>query len=91
MNKAICSIYDKRPDICRKFPVNEKQIEAFKSCGYYFKDGERFGECNGCGECCINMPWPDDATLLSCDAFRTDKTELGGTPTEAVCRFLIEK
>jgi len=59
VDDKICEIYDKRPDICRRFPTTEYQIKDFDKCTYYFKDGMRKGSCCGCGQCCVNMPWPD--------------------------------
>jgi Fe-S-cluster containining protein len=56
MNKLICAIYDRRPRVCREFPSNAAMIKEFPSCSYWFnEEGKRHGECNGCGECCVNM------------------------------------
>jgi len=92
MNEATCSIYEKRPKICQIFPTCESDVKGCKSCGYSFKDGIRIGECNGCGECCINMPWPADATTLSCDILSYEvKDELSDFyKKDSVCRFLIK-
>jgi Fe-S-cluster containining protein len=57
MTKKGCSIYENRPDVCRNFPVSTAAIEEFSECGYYFENGTRKGECNGCGQCCIDMRW----------------------------------
>ena len=52
--KKICTIYDNRPEVCKQFPSNANMIKDFPSCSYYFDgDGNRHGECNGCGECCM--------------------------------------
>ena len=59
-----CLIYDKRPKICRDFPQTPRDLRHFKKCGFTF-DAEqvRSGSCNGCQECCINMPWSDDTDI----------------------------
>ena len=81
-----CLIYDKRPEVCRQFPSSEQEIKDFPKCGYYFKNGKRFGECNGCNQCCVYMHWTDDSTIESC----TEKIEFedGKVKTDVVCRFL---
>ena len=59
MNKTRCKIYDGRPEICRNFPTHAAEIRDFDKCTFTFEDGVRKGECCGCGQCCVNMPWPD--------------------------------
>jgi len=94
MNETICSIYEKRPDICRNFPTSESEIRHFDKCGYYFKDGKRYGECNGCGQCCVYMHFPDELTVLSCDSLEKAPVEYvwkedGTIKSDVICRFLI--
>jgi hypothetical protein len=49
-----CSIYETRPEGCKKFPISIKDAAEFKPCSYLFdKNGNRSGECNRCGECCL--------------------------------------
>ena len=54
-----CLIYDKRPDLCRNFPVCAANIKYFDKCTHKFDvDNVRSGECCACGQCCVRMPWP---------------------------------
>ena len=48
---ARCSIYDRRPEICRVYPTVGHYIPP--QCTYFFAGGERRGEC-ACdeGACC---------------------------------------
>jgi Fe-S-cluster containining protein len=48
---AKCGIYEKRPEVCRKYPTIDHYIPP--QCTYYFAGTERRGECS-CGEsaCC---------------------------------------
>jgi Fe-S-cluster containining protein len=50
-----CAIYENRPDICKTHPQIPSQLIALPTCSYYFENEERKGECNRCGQCCINM------------------------------------
>ena len=91
MNTTICSIYEKRPEICQIFPTCESDVAKFESCGYYFKEGKRYGECNGCGECCIKMPWSEDSTIENCTLDKELKADLDFCiRKDNICRFLIE-
>lgn len=45
MYKYECSIYDKRPKVCREFP-KKVNLLLFPSCEI---------PCNSCGECCKNL------------------------------------
>ena len=35
-HKAICKIYDKRPEFCKKYPAD--RTELIEGCGFYFKE-----------------------------------------------------
>jgi hypothetical protein len=59
MLPTTCRIYDDRPKICKCFPTHALEILDFDECTFYFEDGVRKGECCGCGQCCIGMPWPE--------------------------------
>jgi len=55
----ICSIYNDRPDKCRRWPESGSFIP--KSCGYVFLgDGKRRGRCEPeCGASCCRLPRED--------------------------------
>jgi hypothetical protein len=63
----ICSIYDTRPDMCRRYPEAGSFVP--ESCGFYFPgDGTRQGRCEPeCGASCCKLPRmngdPDGAAL----------------------------
>ena len=44
-----CKIYNDRPSFCKQGPLPETILPE---CGFYFKNGERRGECLRCGKCC---------------------------------------
>ena len=68
MDSTICEIYDKRPKICRDFPKTAEQIKHFDKCTFEFdENGKRSGYCCGCGQCCVNMPWPDGTDINTVD------------------------
>ena len=50
--KYKCTIYKKRPDVCKKYP---EFYQNKKECSFSFDKitGERKGICSRCGECCI--------------------------------------
>jgi hypothetical protein len=52
----ICSIYEKRPDLCRRYPEPGSFVP--ESCGYvFFGDGKRRGRCvPECEASCCRMP-----------------------------------
>jgi Fe-S-cluster containining protein len=75
---ARCSIYERRPDVCRKYPTVSHYTPP--ECTFHFSGGERRGEC-ACdqGACCAiprehgepgGVPMPEEA---------------GGTP----CKYLV--
>lgn len=82
MRTAICTIYDKRPEMCRKYPKPDNYIPL--SCGYFFPgDGRRQGECDPkCGGACCKVPRkdgePEGQPMME---------EMGGMP----CKYLEEK
>jgi len=75
----ICSIYEDRPEFCRRWPRPGSNIP--KSCGYFFAgDGTRAGKCLvECEASCCRLPRmsgdPDGAALPEA---------VGGVP----CRYL---
>lgn len=72
-----CSIYEDRPDVCKRFPTQERLKSHLKSCSYTFAGlNERFGECNRCGECCI----------LYADIHKLGDSFVPGNP----CPYLIQ-
>lgn len=63
-----CGLENNKPKICRDWPGTQRQLLSFPNCTYYFVNkigdiltqidlnignGIRKGECNQCGECCI--------------------------------------
>lgn len=77
--KGVCSIYDQRPEMCRKYPVISSPMPS--ECTYTFPSSEdRQGDCScGVGACCA-IPReggePEGAPLPS---------EAGGEP----CKHLV--
>lgn len=55
MGYYICGIYERRPEMCRRYPeLGSYQPE---SCTYYFADGKRKGFCDPeCGAACCFLP-----------------------------------
>ena len=96
MDKKKCLIYDKRPDLCRDFPVKASNIKYFDKCTYKFDEkGVRSGECCRCDQCCkeSHMRWPKDLlpgdvpdkeTADSLLAVRIDDN--GKTIKDIICR-----
>jgi len=73
-----CSIYEKRPEICRSFPLRKEHLDTKKYCSYTFNEnGERIGECNLCGECCM---------VLHVDLHNQGDSFIPGYP----CPYLIQ-
>jgi hypothetical protein len=55
MSYLVCSIYDRRPDVCKKYPQRGNYIPD--SCGYYFVNSERRGDCYlECQAACCMLP-----------------------------------
>jgi len=52
-----CDIYDKRPQICKQFPLTPGEIKEFPGCTYWFDAmGFRRGYCDPrCAECCVDI------------------------------------
>lgn len=48
-----------KPEVCEKFPQDELMLKDMPRCSYYFVNGERRGECNNCGDCCVNIYLPE--------------------------------
>jgi len=47
-----CSIYENRPDICRRYPELLHQPDYYKTCTYRVENRKIVGECSQCGACC---------------------------------------
>ena len=52
MPKYECSIYENRPLLCEKYPIEKWTGDPVIGCSY-FKNGEIIGECSRCGKCCF--------------------------------------
>ena len=50
IGRCSCAIQDKKPTHCRLGPFLDTLVPG---CGFYFRDGERKGQCNRCGACCV--------------------------------------
>jgi hypothetical protein len=71
---ARCSIYEKRPEVCKVYPTVTHYIPS--ECTYYFAGAERRGSCDcGIGACCATprengepggTPLPDIAGGMPC-------------------------
>ena len=77
---ACCSIYEKRPKLCRIYPTIDYWTPS--ECTYYFAGEERRGTCAcGIGACCAEP---------------REKGEPAGPPMPAVaggspCKYLVYK
>ena len=49
-------IHKDKPDACKNWPCAPSDLKPYPDCTLYFKDGILKGECNQCGECCLE-PW----------------------------------
>ena len=55
MSYKVCSIYDRRPAVCKRFPEYDSFLP--ESCGYRFSGHERKGECYlECQASCCSEP-----------------------------------
>lgn len=51
----ICSIYETRPEFCRKYPESDSYL--VQGCGFYFVGDERRGACDvECDARCCRTP-----------------------------------
>lgn len=58
MGYWICEIYERRPKACREYPQSGHWMP--ESCGYYFENGERKGDCAPeCQSTCCMQPRVD--------------------------------
>ena len=95
---ARCSIYEKRPELCRKYP----QIYHYtpEECTFWFAGSERLGSCEcDVGACCATprekgepggAPLPDSCGGLPCKHLvwenvmeKEASAAVGGTLSEA--------
>ena len=55
MGYMICEIYDKRPEMCKRYP--EPGSYMLDQCSFYFADNERKGACDpNCQASCCTLP-----------------------------------
>ena len=55
MRQLICEIYEKRPEMCKRYPESGSYVP--KQCAFYFVDGERRGNCDPeCPAACCMLP-----------------------------------
>lgn len=75
MSYLVCGIHERKPIVCKKYP--ESTSYRPDSCGYFFADGERKGDCYlDCqASCCMlpreggepgGVPLPEIAGGVSC-------------------------
>jgi hypothetical protein len=85
-------VYDDRPEMCRSFPKREGQISEFDECTFYFEGDVRKGECCGCGQCCVDMPWdtkpPEGVEYDELPIVKQGK-RVGIRYRDKVCRYLV--
>lgn len=82
MRTFVCSIYEKRPKMCREYPKHDSYI--FDQCGYFFPgDGTRRGSCEEeCEATCCREPREGGEP-----GARGLPIELGGEP----CKYLVSE
>ena len=55
MSYLVCSIWEKRPQVCRDYPKYDSYIP--ESCGYHFRGSEKMGCCYlECQAACCMLP-----------------------------------
>lgn len=92
----VCGIYEKRPDICKKYPVAESYLPP--SCGFFFGgNGVREGQClPECDASCCKLPReggepggapiPEIAGGLPCRHLVYTEKEITFSPSKPVVR-----
>lgn len=94
MGYMICEIYEKRPEMCKRYPESGSYIPD--QCSFYFVDGERRGRCDpDCQASCCMLPrhqgeptapaMPEIAGGLPCKHivyFETHPTVPGDRPSD---------
>jgi len=84
MVSGSCALGDDRPDVCKRFPQRQSDID---NCGRNLGEASTCvaeiggSGCDHCGQCCRDKPWPERGYI---DGDRIIKVDENGT-----CEYYI--